>query len=174
MKQEQRLVAELYRYIAPFIDASKDVYVSLDGQAALLGVQAGHFIDGAIPDLWFTLVGNAHSSHVEAKALNPQNHVLLMQSQLQAWKSTGAGGHKPDFWVAVSNAFDAFYLWEHADFAPILDRSKSGQKTVSVSLPVRRRAFGTVVELALAVLQRVQQGAPADGPVAASRRPARG
>ncbi len=162
MKQEQRLVAELYRYIAPFIDASKDVYVSLDGQAAMLGVQSGHFMDGTIPDLWFTLIGNTRSSHIEAKALNPKNHVLLMQSQLQAWKSTGTGRHKPEFWVAVSNGFDTFYLWEQTDFALILDRSKSKQKTVSVSLPASRRTFGTVVELALAVLQRAQQGAPAN------------
>jgi len=167
MKQEQRLVAELYRYIAPFIDASKDVFVSLDGQAALLGVNAGRFVDGAIPDLWFTLIGNKHSSHIEAKALNPKGHALLMQGQLQAWKASGTGGHKPDFWVAVSTAFDAFYLWEHADFAPALDRSKSKQKTVSISVPIQKRTFGTVVELALAVLQRAQQGAPGDAPKAA-------
>jgi hypothetical protein len=134
MKQEQRLVAELYRYIAPFIDASKDVYVSLDGQAALLGVQAKRFLDGTIPDLWFTLIGNKHSSHIEAKALNPKNKVLLMQSQLRAWSTSGRGGHKPHFWVAASNAFDRFYLWEQADFGGILERSRSKQKTVSVSM----------------------------------------
>lgn len=163
MKQEQRLVAELYRYIAPFIDASKDVYVSLDGQAALLGVQAGHFVDETIPDLWFTLIGNNKSSHAEAKALSPKNKVLLMQSQLQAWKTSGVGGHKPDFWVAVSNTFDTFYLWEHSDFSTVLEKSRNKQKTVSLSLPSRIRSFSTVIELALAVLQRAQQGAPADG-----------
>jgi hypothetical protein len=31
MKQERKLVAELYRYIAPFIDTEHDVYISLDG-----------------------------------------------------------------------------------------------------------------------------------------------
>lgn len=159
MKQEQRLVAELYRYIAPFIDASKDVYVSLDGQAALLGVQANRFLDGTIPDLWFTLTGNTHSSHIEAKALSPKNKVLLMQSQLRAWCASGPGRHKPHFWVATSNAFDRFYIWEQSDFANILERSKNKQKTVSVSMPSKNRSFTSVVELALAVLQRAQQSA---------------
>ena len=157
MKQEQRLVAELYRYIAPFLDISKDVFVSLDGQAALLGVKAGRFADGTLPDLWFTLIGNRSPSCVEAKALSATGKVLLMHSQVQAWKSSGHGRHKPDFWVAVSNSFDAFFLWEHADFAPALERSQNRQDTVSLSLPPARRKFGTVIELALAVLERAQR-----------------
>lgn len=154
MKQEQRLVAELYRYLAPFIDTSKDVFVSLDGQAALMGVKDGQFVDGAIPDLWFTIVGRAQSTRIEAKALDPKGYALLMQGQLQAWRTSGTGGHKPDCWVAVGHSFDAFYLWEHRDFLATMDRSENRQKTVPLSPPASRQAFGTVIELALAVLHR--------------------
>jgi hypothetical protein len=34
MKQEQRLVAGVYRFLAPFVDITKPIYISLDGQAA--------------------------------------------------------------------------------------------------------------------------------------------
>ena len=58
MKQESRFVAELYRYLAPFIDTARELYVSLDGMAARQGVLGGHFTDPDVPDLWFYLVLN--------------------------------------------------------------------------------------------------------------------
>ncbi len=67
MKQEHRLVAELYRFIGPFINTTKDIYVSLDGQAADTAVLAGRFKDAALPDLWFTLVGATAPTLIEAK-----------------------------------------------------------------------------------------------------------
>lgn len=56
-KQEHRFVAELYRFLAPFVDVEAGVYLSLDGMAALRGVEAKIFEDSDVPDLWFTLVG---------------------------------------------------------------------------------------------------------------------
>src|SRR5438552_11675650 len=57
MKQEHRFVADLYRYIAPFIDTAEPIFLSLDGEAAKKGVSEKHFGDAGIPDMWFTLVG---------------------------------------------------------------------------------------------------------------------
>ena len=162
MKQEQKLVAELYRYVAPFIDSSKDLYLSLDGQAALVGVGKGHFIDGTIPDLWFTVMGQADAMLIEAKALDAKGRVLLMQTQLRAWCSSGRGGHKPHLWVAVSNAFDQFFLWGHSDFTSILDACRNNQKTVPFSVPKSAQSFKTVNQLALAVLCIAQQAAARD------------
>jgi hypothetical protein len=68
MKQEQKLVAEVYRYLAPFIDTSRELYLSLDGQAPLVGVGRGHFVDGTIPGPWFTILGNTRATLIEAKA----------------------------------------------------------------------------------------------------------
>lgn len=51
MKQEHRLVAEVYRWLAPFVGATQDVYLSPDGQAAKTAVAAGRFVDSDIPDL---------------------------------------------------------------------------------------------------------------------------
>ena len=174
MKQEQRLVAEVYRYLAPFVDTSKDVFVSLDGQAAITGVKQGRLKDSTIPDLWFTIVGAKAPLFIEAKAFNISGQVFLMQNQLKSWRSNGLGNYKPNCWIAVSNAFDAFYLWEHTDFVSALDKSKSKQKTVSITGPKTRREFKTVSELSLAILCRAQQDAPADVSVAASRRQRRG
>jgi len=168
MKQEQRLVAEVYRYLAPFIDTSKETFVSLDGQAALVGVKQGRFKDATIPDLWFTVVGSRQSFLIEAKAFDANGRVLLMQNQLKTWRSNGSGSHKPECWIAVSNRFDAFYFWEHTDFVDTFDKSKNKQTTVTIAAPKKRKEFKTVSELALAILCRAQQGAPADG--AAPRR----
>jgi hypothetical protein len=152
MKQEQRLVAEVYRYLAPFIDTSRDIYLSLDGQAALVGVGQGRFVDGTIPDLWFTLIGRANPTLIEAKAFDAKGRVLLMQSQLQAWRTSGAGGHRPSYWIGVSNSFDTFFLWKHSDFLLALDNSQNKQDTVTLAPPPQRQEFGTINQLALAIL----------------------
>ena len=85
MKQEHRLVAELYRFVAPFIDTKKDIFVSVDGgQAASRATKAGRFVDAALPDLWFTLIGADNRTLVEAKIIENEGKALLMQSQLRS------------------------------------------------------------------------------------------
>ncbi len=153
MKQEQKLVAETYRYLAPFIDTSKPLYLSLDGQAALVGVGRGHFSDGTIPDLWFTVDGHAQPVLIEAKAMDKNNRLLLMQSQLRAWRTDGLGKHRPEFWIAANNSFDVFYFWRHADFIPTLDRSQNNQDTVAFALPKQTKQFKTINQLALTILR---------------------
>lgn len=152
MKQEHRLVAELYRYIAPFIDTKKEIYLSLDGQAAKTAVGAGRFIDPDIPDLWFTLVGEDHPTRLEAKILD-KGSASLMRSQVLAWRSSGPGSYKPHAWVAANREFSEFYFWQHAAFCPSLDRCSANRKTHTLAAPKERVAFSTVPELVLHVLR---------------------
>lgn len=154
MKQEHRLVAEVYRYIAPFIDTMKDIYVSLDGQAADTAVLAGRFKDAALPDLWFSLVGTNTPTLIEAKVIEDTGGALLMQSQLAAWRTIGTGAYKPQYWVAANRSFNKFYFWSHAEFLPILDRSKAKSNTLTLRPPSSRLEFKHVSELALHVLRQ--------------------
>lgn len=153
MKQEHRLVAELYRFVAPFIDTTKDIFVSLDGQAASTAVKAGRFTDPALPDLWFTLLGATKKTLVEAKIIENEGKALLMQSQLAAWRTSGSGAYKPEFWVASNRSFDNFYFWKHSDFLPILDQSKARTNTLTLHPPAARIEFASISVLALHLLR---------------------
>src|SRR4051794_15694829 len=106
MRQEHRFVAELYRYLAPFIDTSADVYLSLDGIAARRGVSSKKFDDADVPDLWFTLVGHTQPVLLEAKIVDDKRRVTVNRNQLMAWRSNGRGGHRPTAWVATNEAFN--------------------------------------------------------------------
>ncbi len=156
MKQEHKLVAELYRYLAPFIDAKHPVYISLDGQAATTGVKEGTFSDSTVPDLWFTLLAATAKTLIEAKTIDKRGRALLMQSQLQAWRSNGNGAHKPTFWVATNLAFDRFYFWSHTEFLPMLDKTTAKANTLTLQPPKSQRKFLSVDALALYILRQVQ------------------
>jgi hypothetical protein len=152
MKQEHRLVAEVYRWLAPFVDATRDVYLSPDGQAAKTAVAAGRFVDPDIPDLWFTLVGATSPTHVEAKVLEDNGRVLLMQSQIRAWRASGTGAYKPHYWVATNRRFDEFFCWPHATFEGLHSTTAAGA-TAQLSAPSDRARFHSVAELALHILR---------------------
>src|SRR5436309_86774 len=49
VKQENHFVAELWRYLAPFIDTSSQSYLSLDGIAARKGVSDHVLADADVP-----------------------------------------------------------------------------------------------------------------------------
>lgn len=152
MKQEHRLVAEIYRFVAPFIDTTKEIYLSLDGQAARTAVGAGRFADPDIPDLWFTLVGACEPTRIEAKILD-NGAALLMQSQILAWRSAGPGAYKPEAWVAANREFTEFYYWPHSSFVPSLDRCSAARNTHKLVAPKDRSIFTTIPELALQILR---------------------
>jgi hypothetical protein len=154
MKQEHKLVAELYRYLAPFINVEHDVYISLDGQAAMMGVGKGTFTDSTVPDLWFTLLEATEPTLIEAKTIDTNGRALLMQSQLQAWRSNGNGAHKPAYWVATNRAFDRFFFWSHGEFLPILDRTAATGNTVTLLPPKSHEEFSSVSSLALHILRQ--------------------
>jgi hypothetical protein len=152
MKQEHRLVAEIYRFIAPFIDTTKEIYLSLDGQAAKTAVGAGRFTDPDIPDLWFTLVGAGKPTRIEAKVLD-KGAASLMRSQILAWRSSGDGSYKPEAWVAANREFAEFYYWPHLSFVASLDRCTAARKTHKLSAPKDRLVFTSIPELALHLLK---------------------
>ena len=152
MKQEQRLVAEVYRFLAPFVDTTKPIYISLDGQAAQTGLRKGLFTDSTIPDLWFTFVGGQTQTLIEVKTIRA-GKVMLMRSQLQAWRSTGTGAHKPKSWIAVNTEFDRFYYWTHDAFLPRLDATQAKTKTVYRRLPDNLLEFRQANELALYIIR---------------------
>jgi len=151
MKQEHRLVAEVYRYLAPFIDTKQEIYLSLDGQAARTAVGAGRFTDPDIPDLWFTLVGAQSPSRIEAKILD-NGAALLMRSQILAWRSTGTGSYKPECWIAANREFSEFYFWPHTLFLPSLDRCSANRKTHVLVAPKERSTFNSIPGLVLHLL----------------------
>lgn len=145
-------MAEIYRYLAPFIDTTQEIYLSLDGQAARTAVGAGRFTDPDIPDLWFTLLGAAAPSRIEAKVLD-KGSALLMQSQILAWRTNGPGAYKPEAWVGTNREFSEFYYWPHAAFAPSLNRCQATRKTHILAAPKDRHVFSSVPELALHILR---------------------
>jgi hypothetical protein len=153
ISQEHRLVAELYRYLAPFIDTTKEIYISPDGQAVKTAHQAGVFADAGVPDLWFTLAGEDQPILIEAKVLGERGKALLMQTQINAWRTAGRSRYKPRFWVATNRAFDRFYSWTHAEFLPALDACKA-PRNQDVSAPKSREEFTSIALLALHVLRR--------------------
>jgi hypothetical protein len=157
MKQEHRLVAECYRYLAPFIRTDKDIFLCLDGQAAVTAVNQGRLIDTGLPDMLFTLIGSESDIRVEAKIIDESGKILLMQSQLLAWKTAGTSNLKPHFWISGNIPFNSFSIWRHEDILPVLDKSKAKSKTVHVAAPQSRKTFNTIPELALNIIRIAKQ-----------------
>lgn len=153
MKQEHRFVAELYRYLAPFVDTTHDVFLSLDGSATLRGVGAGVFTDTDVPDIWLRFIGNNSNTLLEAKVLNDNNTVTLTQGQLQSWRTGGNGAYIPNAWVAASRAFDTFSYWTHDAYLPRLDRCRARSSQPKVRIPEDRESFEDVRGLALHILR---------------------
>ena len=154
MKQEIRFVAEVYRYLRPFIDSSKEVYLCLDGQAAERGVQEGLFTDATIPDLWFTLIGDEAPTRIEAKVIGRNGRLLVMQSQLQAWRTGGHGRHLPHSWIACNESFTRYFIWTHEDFRERMDATNATGLTVSLLPPTILQEYANIEELALYLLRQ--------------------
>lgn len=157
MKQEQRLIAELYRFLAPFIDTKKAIFVSLDGAAAKIAKQQGRLDHETIPDLWFTFVGHAEKVLIEAKILD-KGSVLLMKNQLNAWRSSENRSHVPQYWVASNRDFDRFYFWSHDAFVEKL-RVCRAKGNPNIKAPTVRQEFGRVSELAMHIICESRQRA---------------
>lgn len=152
MKQEHRFVAELYRYLAPFVDTTHDIFLSLDGIAAMGGVDSGVFADVAVPDIWVRFVGKNSTTLLEAKVLNDNKTVTLVRGQLAAWRSNGNGKHAPAAWVATDRTINNFYYWTHANFLANLNRSRSQGRYPKIRIPDTVNHFTDIRELALHIL----------------------
>lgn len=162
MKQEHRFVAELYRYLAPFVDSSRRVFVCLDGEAARTGHEVGDLEDDHVPDLCLTLVGCNKELLLEAKILNPDGTVTLSRGQLAAWRMDGTGKLKPHGWVAAREDLKEFTYWSHEAFLPILDECRSGSPYPRIKVPncPSRLFFEDIRELALHIIRSLTQGEP--------------
>lgn len=156
MKQENRFVAELYRYLAPFVDEAQDRFICVDGGAAKhhAGRENSPIIAPDIPDLWLSFVGRKQHVGIEAKILDKRS-ISVRQSQLRAWRSDGEGYYRPRFWVASNRALDEFHCWEHSSIVRCLDRTKNKTPNVALSLGgiVTDFSSSSLPELALHILK---------------------
>ncbi|WP_157791894.1 hypothetical protein ACQCLI_20025 [Pseudomonas nitroreducens] len=161
MKQENRFVAQLFHYLAPFIDMGRDLFICVDGGAAKhhAGQVGAALIDPDVPDLWFYLVGKESPVGIEAKVIEAGS-ISVRQGQLQAWKTGGIGAYQPSFWVAANRTLTEFYCWHHADIRRRLDESRSCGENVKMSLrhyPPGHRG-NCLAELALYILTTTSSG----------------
>lgn len=155
MKQENRFVAQLFHYLAPFVDMEEDMFICVDGGAAKHhAAQAGAaLLDSNVPDIWLTFVGQKSPVGIEAKVIE-DNSISVRQGQLQAWKSGGHGAHQPIFWVATNRDVSKFFCWHHSDMRRRLDESTASTDNVKMSLAKYPPAHETsnLAELALFIL----------------------
>jgi hypothetical protein len=155
MKQENRFVAQLFHFLAPFVDMERDLFICVDGGAAKhhAGREGARLTDPNVPDLWFTLCGQSQYTGIEAKVLD-KNSISIRQGQLQAWRSSGSGVYRPHFWVATNTELTEFLCWHHATLAPRFD--DTGGSTDNVKLSVKEyppdHRSKSVAELALFIL----------------------
>lgn len=155
MKQENRFVAQLFHFLAPFVDMSKDLFICVDGGAAKhhAGQDGAALLDPNVPDLWFTLVGTDTAFGIEAKVVE-DGSISVRQGQMRAWKTDGVGAYQPRFWVATNRELSEFYCWHHAEIRRRLDESSSSVDNVKLSLskypPTHKGS--NLAELALFIL----------------------
>jgi hypothetical protein len=154
MRKEHFLVAELYRYLADFVDASRPIYLSLDGVAAEKGVREGLFTDPDVPDMYFTLIDGRQIA-LEAK-MTYGKRFSVGRDQFRAWfENGGAGAHKPFGWVLASEDLTDFFFWSHEEIvAQRLTAPKpSEDRYVQIALPGTASMFPTIRHLALHILR---------------------
>ncbi|MHA6195422.1 hypothetical protein ACX3YG_13735 [Pseudomonas wadenswilerensis] len=135
MKQENRFVAQLFHYLAPFVDLSEDLFICVDGGAAKhhAGQDGAALLDQNVPDLWFTLIGKGRPTGIEAKIIE-KNSMSFRRGQVQAWRTNGGGRYQPELWVATNRDLSEFYCWHHTDIQRRLDDSTSNVDNIKLSL----------------------------------------
>lgn len=160
MKQENRFVAQLFHYLAPFVDMEQELFICVDGAAAARhsGREGARLVDPDLPDLWLTLCGHHKPIGIEAKVIDEKQAISVRQSQLRAWRTNGTGAYQPTFWVATNRDLTEFYCWHHSAFLPRLDSTASTVDNVSLRLSEYPAAHRTpkIAELALYVLTHYQ------------------
>jgi len=164
MKQENKFVAQLFHYLAPFVDAERDLFICVDGAATKqhAGRSASGLLDPDVPDLWLTLCGQSTPIGIEAKIIE-SGRISVRQSQLCAWRTGGKGTYRPRFWVTADRQLQEFSCWEHSTVATKLDASKSTIDNVAITLSKCKPSHysSSIAQLALFILCNHR----ADGPV---------
>lgn len=155
MKQENRFVAQLFHYLAPFVDLDRDLFICVDGGAAKhhAGRDGAQLTDPNVPDLWFAFCGQPDHTGIEAKVLDG-NCISIRQGQLKSWCTAGSGVYRPRFWVATNAKLTEFVCWHHRTIAPRLDSTR--RKTPDVKLSMAKYSpdhkCSSIAELALFIL----------------------
>lgn len=155
MKQENRFVAQLFHYLAPFVDMERDLFICVDGGAAKYHASrdGSSLKDPDVPDLWFALVGKPDCFGIEAKIIEG-NKISVRQSQLRAWRTEGTGYYCPKFWVASNRDLTEYYCWLHSTLVPCLNLSRNTTANVSLSVTKYTADYNSksISELALYIL----------------------
>ena len=155
MKQENRFVAQLFHFLAPFVDYERDLLICVDGGAATHHAKRTEsaIVDPDIPDIWCAFVGKAGFTGIEAKTI-AANSISVRQGQLRAWRTVGKGHYRPSFWVATDSQLTEFHCWHHSSMVKRLDTTKSTVDNVSLSMSKYPADFttGKLAELALYLL----------------------
>jgi hypothetical protein len=156
MRQEHRLVAELYGHLAAFVDPDRPIYLSLDGAAAEKGVREGLFKDPDVPDLFFALIDGTEIA-IEVK-ITDGKRFSAGRDQFSAWFQPGAGAHKPTGWVVADEKLTSFFYWSHTQV--VAQRTSppkpSENRYVQIPMPATTSMFPSIRHVALHILQ----GAP--------------
>lgn len=153
MKREHFLVAELYRHLATFVNADREIYLSLDGVAAQRGVREQLFKDSNVPDLCFTLLDGREVA-IEVKILHGRR-IGAGRGQYEAWFVSGTGAHKPTGWVVADEKLTSFFYWSHAEMVKQRTESpsRSERKSVAILVPTTTSMFPSVRHLALHIVR---------------------
>jgi hypothetical protein len=155
MRQENRFVAQLFHFLAPFVDYERDLLICVDGGAAThhAARPESAIVDPDIPDIWCAFLGKPGFTGIEAKMLNG-NTISVRKGQLSAWRSSGNGYYRPSFWVAADVGFTVFHCWQHSTMASRLDTTASTVQNVSLSMTKHPPDFSSkkLAELALYLL----------------------
>jgi hypothetical protein len=154
MKQEHRFVAQLFGYLAPFVDEEQALFLSLDGEAAKRGVTEKHFTDSIVPDIWLTLL-DGRALRIEAKIMSWARGFSVGHSQHEAWfGASGGGSHKPTGWVVANEALKEFFYWPHAKIAHQPTKVINQGRYFTVEAPSMKPKFGSLQQLALHLLAK--------------------
>ena len=153
VKQEHLLVAELYRHLATFVDANREIYLSLDGIAARRGVREKLFEDPDVPDLCFTFL-DGRKVAIEVK-ISSKGKIWPGRGQFDAWFGNGKGAHKPTGWVVADEKLQALFYWSHAEIVKQKTKppGRSEGRYVGVPLPTTTSMFSSVRHLALYIVR---------------------
>lgn len=155
MRQENRFVAQLFHFLAPFVDYERDLLICVDGGAAThhAGRIGSVIVDPDIPDIWCAFVGKPGFTGIEAKTL-AGNCISVRQGQLRAWRTGGKGHYRPAFWVSCNSDVSQFSCWHHTSIVKRLDSTTSTTQNVSLSVAKFPPDFSStkLAELALYLL----------------------
>ncbi len=149
MSVENKVVADFYVRLFPWVDHARDVRLCTDdGGAGAI----------AIPDLCFHFLGANDQLRVEFKTFYKQKGgtIGVTNKQYDTWYRQANPDGAPHLWITAVEKGASFYFWRHDDsaFQRALQSAQPGSKThYRVSVPnkdalTRAAAFMKIMEYA--------------------------